>query len=298
MKKITVLGGSGFLGARLVSKLVNQSFEVKTMIHTKPIKSSVKKFKGDILSRRGLEKKLNQNEIIINLTGQFHHNKTSFFEENIIGSINLLETSIKKKVKKIILISSINVYGESRLRASKESDVPNPRTYYGIIKLATEFIYQYYSETFGLNVIILRLANVYGPEKKSGLIGDLIKNVNLGKESIIYHQGKQFRDFIFVDDAIDAIIQAIKTPINDFNIFNISSNRRYMFNDLIALIQNITKKKLKIKRVPNIKDEKYIWANNNKAKNFLKFQPRISLKEGMIRTFDSKKNNLLKFNEI
>lgn len=286
MKEITILGSSGYLGNALISKLKTKKFKIKAMIHKNTIKHSVNTFHGDIINLKSLEKNIQSNDIVVNLIGQLNNNHSSLYKEAIDGSINLLETCVKKKIKKIIFISSINVYGNNIKKASKESDIANPETYYGSIKLLTEKIYQIYSMKYNLNVIILRVSNLYGPTKSSGLIGNLIKSYLSDIPCTINHKGNQFRDFIFIDDAVNAIIKSIEKKQKGLSIFNISSGRRYRINDIIDIIQSITHKKLKIKKNSDTSDEKCLWANNMKAKNGLAFTPKISLKKGLDLTFN------------
>ena len=84
---------------------------------------------------------------------------------------------ISNKIKGIILISTINVYGENLERSSKETDNLNPKTNYGIVKMITESIYKKFSEQYGINVTVLRLANIYGPTKKTGFLNTIVNSI-------------------------------------------------------------------------------------------------------------------------
>ena len=278
--KIVILGGSGFLGKSLLQKL-NKKFHVKIMIHYKEIELKGKKFKGDILSQRTLDNEISRRDIVVNLIGQYNKNLSTFIELNIIGGLNLLNSCIRKKINRIILISSINVYGENLNFPSKETDPLRPQTVYGIVKLLNEKVYEYYSKTYGLNITILRLSNLYGPYKKSGYIASLINSINDNKPTTAYNKGQQLRDLLFVEDAANGIIKAIKSPQQGFTIFNISSGKRYVINDLIKMIERISHKKLNVKLSPKIYDERCIWADNSKAKRILKFNPRTTIENGL-----------------
>ncbi len=291
MKEIIVLGGSGYVGNALISKLKTQKIKIRVMIHKKQISHAVKTFQGDITNLKSLEKNLHSNNIVVNLIGQIKNDQSTLCQENIDGSINLLESCVKKKIKNIIFISTINVYGNNIKKSSKESDVPNPETYYATVKLLTEQLYRYYSIKYKMNVIILRLSNVYGPKKSLGLIGRLIENFVSNVPCTLNHNGNQLRDFIFIDDVIDAIIKALEKNKKGFSIFNISQGKRYKIKNIVDIIQHMINKKIKIKKSSNKPDEKCLWANNSKAKKELNFKPKINLKKGLGLTFKSVKTS-------
>ena len=293
MSNIVLLGCTGFVGSSLLKKMKNEKFRLKAMIHNNGVKTQIEKFKGDILSQGIFDKELKRGDTVINLIGQNTGNLPDLINLNITGGLNLLNSCIKKKLNRIILISSINVYGENSHAPSKEMDPLRPQTVYGVVKLLTEKMYESYSKVYGINVTILRLANLYGPNKKSGFIANLINSINNNKQPLtVYSNAEQLRDLLYVEDATDAIIQAIKIPLAGFNVLNISSGNRYMIKDLIKIIEKTSHKKLNVKLSKDIFDEKCIWANNSKAKKFLKFIPKTTIENGLKLTI----NNLMKKN--
>ena len=141
MNNILLLGGTGFLGKPLLQKLETKN-SVKIMIHNSNLQTSAKKFKGNILIQKSFSKEIRNNETVINLLGQMSADENGFINSNIIGGLNLLNSCIKKKIKRIILISSINVYGENLERPSKETDRLCPKTTYAGVKMITEQMYK------------------------------------------------------------------------------------------------------------------------------------------------------------
>ena len=286
MTKILLLGGSGFLGQSLLRKL-EQKNSVKLMIHNSNLQTNAQKFNGDILSKNSFIHEIRDDQIIINLLGQITSNESDLIDSNILGGLNLLNSCIDKKIKHIILISSINVYGENLERPSKEIDPLHPKTTYGIVKMITERIYRQFSETNGINVTVLRLADIYGPNKKNGFLTQIINSLN--DKTIVpvcYNDGKQQRDMLYIDDAIDCILNVINNPHHGFNFFNVSSGKRYSINELISKIEKISKSKLTVNYSSEVPDEKCIWADNEKAKKFLKFEPKIDIEIGLKLTID------------
>jgi len=220
-------------------------------------------------------------QLVINLVGQYSGDVSNFIDLNITGGLNLLNSCVKKKVNRIILISTINVYGENMKYPSREIDRSLTEDPYGVVKFTTEKIYEFYSKIFGLDITILRLSHVYGPDKKIGIVSVLLDSATKNKSYILFNNGKQLRDFLYVDDALNGLTQAIKLQQKGFHIFNISSGLRYSTKDLVGIIEKITNKKMKIRLNPTIPDERCIWADHSKAKKILKFKPKIDIKKGL-----------------
>jgi len=289
MKRIVVFGGSGFVGKSLLEKLIGKKFNVIVSKNKTKIEDNVKVFDGNLLDHDSFESKIKDNDVIINLAGQFKGNFSNFIDLNIKGGLNLLEVCKKKKGIRIILISSVNVYGESDGKASKENQETKPENMYGTIKVLTENLYETYSKKFGIKITILRLANLYGVNKKNGLMINMINSLEKNKIVTINHLGNQERDYLYIDDAIDGIIKTIQNPQKDFQIFNITSGRGVKTNTVIEIIEKLCDKKIRKKIVKESPDEKSIYADNKKAKKILSFAPKISLKEGIKIILDKSK---------
>jgi len=280
MNRIVILGSSGFLGKSLRQKLSDNKFNVKFMIHKKKNKLKDNEFFGDILEKKSLLQNLRDNDIVVNLVGQYDKNFDEFFNSNLNGSLNLLETAKLKKNIKIIFASSINVYGENCKHSSKETDEPDPMTIYGVVKFLTEQLYEKYSKLYGLDVTILRFSNLFGKNKKSGIITNIIKS-KYDQPVNFTHNGNQQRDFLFIDDAVIGIIQVIKKQPKKFEIFNISSQNKISLKKIVKSIEHISKRKVYYKLTNEKSNEKCIWANNSKAIKILSFKPKIEFKTGL-----------------
>lgn len=285
MAKILLLGSSGFIGRPLLQKLLEEKFQVKYLIHDTEIDLKGDFFRGDILNHTLLDDIIMDDDIVINLIGQVDE-PPELINDNVLGSINILNSCIKKKRIHIIFASSISVYGENLENASKENDLPKPQTTYGLIKLITEKIYEHYSRIFGLDITILRFSTLYGPYKKSGFIIKLINSLKTNKINVVFNNGQQIRDLLFVNDAVLGIIQAIKKPQKGFTVFNISSGIQYEINQIINIIEKISNKKLPIQLNSMIPDERCLFANNSKARNLLDFKPKIDVETGLKITLD------------
>ena len=280
MNRIIVLGSTGFLGKSLRQKLSNEKLNVKYMVHKKQKNLQKNEFLGDILDKKSLLKIVKDDDVIVNLVGQYGENLSNFFDINIKGGLNLLEIARCKKNIKIIFASSINVYGENCKSASKETDEPNPSTDYGIIKFLTEQLYQKYSNLYGIDVTIIRFSHLYGKNKKSGIISNII-NSKPSNPVFFTHNGKQQRDFLFINDAVNSVIQIIKNQPSKFEIFNICSGTKTTPKKIVKTIEYITKTKISYKLSNRKFDEKCIFADYSKAKKFLNFKPTVDINEGL-----------------
>ena len=196
-----------------------------------------------------------------------------------------------KQVKDLILISTINLYGNNCETPSKETDIVQPSTLYSLVKSIKEKIYEYYSQNLNLNVTILRLSHIYGADKKIGIINNLISSLESSKSLKISHNGNQARDFLYIDDAIQGIINAIEHPNQGFTIYNISSEEKISTNNLIEILEKNHTSKISYEKQNNFPDEKCIWESNQKAKKQINFSPKIKIEEGLQKILLTKKTN-------
>ena len=285
MPKILLFGGSGFIGKHLINKM-NGKYDFLSLSRNLEDNSMCSKI-ADILKPESYEPFLENTETIINLIGQIGPNLDQFTSANLTGSLNLLNSAVKYNVKNIILISTINVYGENNNSPSKETDILSPESNYGIIKMMNEKLYEHFSKIYGINVTILRLSGVYGPGKIKGFFPQMINAIN-DKTIILklYNYGNQLRDFIYIDDAIDGILKSISHKSSGFDIFNISSGNRYSIKEIISITEKLSNSHIGVEYSSKKFDEKCICADNSKSKLILNFDPKISLNSGIQKTLN------------
>lgn len=285
MTKILIFGGSGFIGKHLTNKM-NGIYDFLSLSRNLENDSTYSKV-ANILEPKSYESLLENTEIIINLVGQVEPDLEKFTTSNLVGSLNLLNSAVKYNIKNIILISTINVYGENNDLASKENDILSPKSNYGVIKMMNEKLYEHFSKLYGINVTILRLSGVYGPGKIKGFFPQMINAITDKTITLRpYNYGNQLRDFIYVDDAIDGIIKSIDKNFSGFNIFNICSSKLYSIKEIISITEKLANSHISVEYNSEKFDEQCLWGDNSKAKLKLNFEPKISLNSGIKKILD------------
>ncbi|MEM3766719.1 MAG: SDR family oxidoreductase [Candidatus Bathyarchaeia archaeon] len=295
---VLVTGGAGFIGSHLVEELLKEGFNVRVLdnlssgkIENLDLKNlGLSFFEGDICDRRIIKKVLKDIDVVFHLAALIDvpfsmKNPTFVNHVNVCGSLNLLEESVKQRVEKFIFASSCAVYGEPQYVPVDEEHPTNPLSPYAASKLAVEKYCQIFNKLYGLKTVSLRLFNVYGPRQRdetySGVIKKMIERLKSRKPPIIFGDGTQTRDFVYVLDVVDAFYKAMNTKQCAGEI-NIGSGEETSINELAGLLM----KKFGLDGVepvymkPRAGDIKRSWANIEKAKRILKYAPKFSLNEG------------------
>ncbi|MEI0562207.1 NAD-dependent epimerase/dehydratase family protein [Brachyspira pilosicoli] len=254
---ILITGGAGFIGSHIADILIQNNYKViiadnlstgkKDNINNKAIFYNI-----DIKNYNDLENIFNNNKIeyIIHLAAQVSvpnsiRNPINDANENIIATLNIIELSKKHNIKKIIASSSAAVYGIPKKLPIDELHTTIPISYYGLSKLTMEK----YLILSNLNYIICRFSNVYGPRQtphgEAGVVSIFMDNAINNKDLNIFGDGKQTRDFIYVEDIAKIFLFFIEKNISN-EILNISTNNSININELANTIISISKSNIKI----------------------------------------------------
>lgn len=312
-----ITGGCGFIGLSLIARLLREApdtsirvldnlsvgeredlFEVITTIerelNVKP--SGIELVEGDIRDYDVCNKCCDGIDAIVHLaanTGVAPSIEKPRYdmEANVIGIFNMLEAARQKNVKKFIFASSGAVLGEVKPPVHEEK-VPRPVSPYGASKLAGEAYCSAYYRTFGIKTVSLRFANVYGPlsKHKNSVVAKFLKQAFSGETLEIYGDGKQTRDFIYIDDLIQAIILSIRSDIGG-EAFQIATYKETTVNEIADKIRNIieneTGRKVSvIHGETRLGDVKRNYSDISKAKRMLGFSPKFDLDRGLKNTFE------------
>jgi len=295
-KRILITGITGFVGKALSNRLKSLGATVYGI--SRSFNNDVMNLSADILDYPKINKFIKDSniEICFHLAsaalveeGQIRPYET--FKVNTEGTLNILESARNNKLEKVIIASTSHVYGENKT-PYLESYTPKPTRPYETSKACTDIIAQSYAESFSLPVLIPRFVNIYGPGDLNfqRLIPKTIKSVFGNFEPKMWG-GETVRDYLFIDDAIDAYIRLVTLNmkyVRSNRIFNFGSNNQISVRDLIRKIIKISGKKLEIKKIVQRRQEEIEvqYVSSKKAKQSLGWEPKIGLTLGLNKTIE------------
>lgn len=298
--RITVTGGAGFIGSHLVDRLIEDGHTVqvidnlytgnKEFVHSKAqfveldirdpkLYSVLEEFRPDYIFHEAA-----QTEVSTSMSDPMLD-----CDINLMGLINLLNAAVKLDIKKFLMPSSAAVYGNLDTLPLNENMIGNPSSFYGLTKLTTEHYLRIYHEAFGLPYVCYRYSNVFGPRQGNGGEGGVIsifaKAIVQGSPIIIYGDGKQTRDFIYVDDVVEANILGMQHQV--IGIYNVSTGISSSVNLLVDEFRNISGKDIEViydkPRLGDIRDS--VLATDKSEKELL-FTAKYNLHDGLIKTYE------------
>ena len=295
--KILITGGAGFIGSHLVDFLIKKK-EIKKIIILDNIKDGslknikialkspkVKFYKKDIRNYGSIKNLFKNVDQVVHLAALSDivpsiENPIEYLNTNILGTVNILESMRLNKVKKIIYAASSSCYGIPRLIPTNEKNKISTRYPYSFSKFVGEQTIQHWSEVYKINYISLRLFNVYGTRSRTNsaygaAIGVFLKQKLEKKPFTIVGNGKQKRDFVYVQDVCNAFYLSIKKKVKN-QIFNVGSSNPKSVNDLTDILKG---KKIYIPKRPGEPDITY--ADISKIKKFLNWSPLINFDMGI-----------------
>ncbi|OGW55063.1 MAG: UDP-glucose 4-epimerase [Nitrospirae bacterium RIFCSPLOWO2_02_42_7] len=300
--KILVTGGAGFIGSHVVDRLVLEGHSVSVIdnLSTGKIENvnrEAKFHKIDIISPR-IERvfKKERPELICHFAAQMDVRRSVAdpiydAQSNIIGMLNLMENGLRYGVRKVIFASTGGaVYGEGVPYPTSEECIPRPISPYGISKLTGEHYLIYYNVSYGLNYVVLRYANVYGPRQdpfgEAGVVAIFNQKILRDEQPVINGNGMQTRDYVYVDDVVDAVIASTYNDIND--VFNVGTGVETSVNELFRHLIEITGKS-HIKEVygqAKKGEQLRSCLSYDKIRKALDWEPRVPLREVLTRTIE------------
>lgn len=300
--KILVTGGAGFIGSHVVEKLIQEKCQVIVVDNLSTglmenVHKAAKFIKMDIRSHELLELFATEKfDYVIHLAAQTMVHKSLEMPDydcdvNISGTVNLLEACRKTNVKRIVFSSTAAVYGDVTTLPVLETSPTMPTSFYGLSKLTCENYLSLYRKLYGLDYVVLRYANVYGERQgdggEGGVISIFTRKIHQGEPVVIFGDGSQTRDFIYVGDIASANYQSLLTA-HGGNIYNVSTQTEIEVNTLIESMGKVASRAVnKIYSEPREGDIYKSSLSNAAAKQYLNWQPSMSLVEGLARTYHS-----------
>ena len=278
MDSILVTGSSGFIGSKIIKKLS------KSKVFTDSDNSKR-------IDLRNLDEVLNIDSVdtVIHLASKIPSKElewNDYFENNVFGTLNILEYCITKKVKKLIYVSSY-VYGNPKKCPIDENHSINPHNAYTESKFYGEQLCEFFCEKSDLSIIILRPFNIFGKSMKDGfLISNLIDTAKTEKNITIINKNSK-RDFLYIDDFVDLILK-IKDYDCKYEVFNVGTGISFSFDEIIKIIEKFTSKKLNLEYIV---DEKTfiadIKADISKIKKKIDWEPKTKFESGLKKMLDT-----------
>lgn len=276
-----VTGGAGFIGAHVSRELIKSGHQVIILDDlsggfTENIPAGAQFVEGSILDTAllGTLFKEHNFDYVFHLAayaaeGLSHFIKRFNYQNNLIGSINLINESINNKIKCFVFISSIAVYGKGQLPMNEDL-IPQPEDPYGIAKLAVEQDLRASHEMFGLNYIIFRPHNVYGEyqnigDKYRNVVGIFINQLMQNKPLTIFGDGTQSRAFSYISDIAPLIANSIQFPAAMNQIFNVGADVQFTVNELAKEVCRAMGMEGDIKHMPGRNEVVHAYASHEKA---------------------------------
>lgn len=297
--KVLVTGGAGFIGSHVSRMLLDAGHLVVVLDNLSTgrknlIDSRASFILGDINDKQKTKEALRGVDAVIHMAGlivvpQSVKDPIKYCQNNVLGTISLLESMRDAGVKKIVFSSSATVYGTPAKLPIKEDAQIQPGNPYGASKAAVEAFLQSYYSVFNFDVTILRYFNPYGPgelhDPETHAIPSFITAALSKKPIPLYWKGEQIRDFIYIEDLAQAHIDVLS--LSNFNIFNLGVERGIVVKDVLGEIFRILGYEVPIKDLGKRAGDVHAnYASSEKLKKAVGWKAKISLKEGLKRTID------------
>jgi len=299
MTKVTslVTGGAGFIGSHVVKHCLDMGHTVVVLDDLSggfedhiPVGATF--VQGSVTDHVLIEKLFNQYKFdyVYHLAayaaeGLSHFIRRFNYNTNLVGSINLINESVKHQVKCFVFTSSIAVYGPGQLPMT-ESMTPIPEDPYGVSKYAVELDLKAAHHMFGLNYVIFRPHNVYGENQNIGdkyrnVIGIFMNQIMQNKPMTIFGDGTQTRAFSYIDDVAIPIAKSVTIPAAYNEVFNIGADKPYTINELVTVVSDQLGVKPNVTHLSARKEVQHAYSDHSKAHKVFGTSGAVSLAEGI-----------------
>jgi len=295
--RVLITGGAGFIGANLANRLVADGHHVRVLDDLSAgdrqrLSPQVLFTRGDVKDRPKLWTLLQGVECVFHLAARVSVPESVLYpreynDVNVGGTVSLMEAMRDVGVKRVVLASSATVYGEQSQQPLHEEMRPNPLAPYAVSKIAAEYYLFTLGALYGIEAVALRIFNAYGrwqaiPPSHAPVIPQFVKQALGGGSLVIFGDGEQRRDFVYIDDVVEALIAAATAKDVDRQIINVGSGREVSINELARLVLRITGRKANV-----IRNEQQsggirrMVADLRRAKALLGYEPKVDLETGL-----------------
>lgn len=305
-KTILITGGAGFIGSNLCKFFIKKDFEVITIDNLSTgfkenIPNGVQFIEGNCQDPEVIFSLKNKKiDAIFHISGQ-SSGEISFdnpiydLESNTSSTILLLELAVLTNCNKFYYASTMSTYGYHGNNVVSEDFNQVPVSFYGVGKLASENYLRLYQQR-GINSVALRLFTVYGPGQnlsnlRQGMVSIFLAQAYFNKKIQIKGSLERYRDFVYIDDVINAFVKSYEKNLTGYNFFNVSTNKKTTVKELIHKIQSLFEDKIEYFIEGSTEgDIQGIFGDNNKIKKLLNWEPKFQLDDGLKLMFEWIKN--------
>ena len=305
MARYLVTGGAGFIGSHTVDRLLALGHQVRVMDdlssgrldNLEPVRAKIEFVQADIRDRQAMAKACAGVERVIHAAAWRSVPKSmadpyGYVDVNVLATTNLLEQAVKAKVARVVCVSSSSVYGETDTVPLREDQPTRPISPYAASKLIDEILCGLFSRGFGIETVSVRYFNVFGPrqslENDYAVVIPKFISCLLRKESPpVYGDGKQSRDFTYVENVVEGTIAASQAPKVNGEVFNIALGEEHTVLDLLKELNAILGLSIPPAfKPPRPGDVRRTLADPSKAMRLLGWKGRVPFADGLRRTVD------------
>jgi len=305
MSRYLVTGGAGFIGSNIVDELVRRGEEVKVLDdlssgkkkNLESVSGKIELIEGDIRDSAALKKALKGCDYVIHQAAlrsvpKSLENPQLYDDVNVKGTLNVLIASHENKVKRLVFASSSSIYGDTIKLPQSEDQIPQPISPYAATKLSGEHYCRVFAKSYGLETVALRYFNVFGPRQSlesqyAVVIPKFITCILKDEQPPVDGDGKQSRDFTYVENVVDANLTAAVREGVSGEVFNVACGKGYNLLELVRILNEIIGKEIKPKFMPpRIGDVKHTLADVAKMKKLLKLDPKVDFVSGLRKTVE------------
>jgi len=301
-----VTGGAGFIGSHIAAALMAEGARVRVLDdlstghreNIDEIGGDLDFINGSVADEQLLNKVLEDVEVV------FHEaaipSVPRSVEEprqthiaSVDGTFSLLDAARRNNVRRVVYAASSSAYGDQPTLPKVEQMLPDPLSPYAVAKLVGEYYCQVFTRVYGLETVSLRYFNVFGPRQDpgsqySGVVSRFISTLLSDERPVIYGDGEQSRDFTYIDNVVFANMRAASAADASGKVINVANGQRITLNELLAELKDLTGKQdvTAEYREPRVGDVRHSLADITLAQQFLGYESKVDLREGLQRTID------------